>query len=458
MNKNNIRKRLENLREVYQSIKEKNCLHIQRIYDYKPGIVRYTYGHYPSRKPYISTEEDFSLLEEYSQNGVELIILWNWQDFTGFFGKGIFEPVEEKGVKKFVDFAHKKGLKVLLYCSSSFLDIRDPNYNEKWIREIGRLDEAYYRLERCCPGSPSWRNYFLENIKRLMGEYGFDGIYNDSGFAWINRGCANREGEHIHIFPGEPEKDLTILWEDFLGEIYTLIKKENGIVILHLHGDEKIPCRKFYDYQLLGEGIRNLRASFQKTKNYPFYIVRYPCWITLIGERKGNLIIPDLSKVSRIENIIYGGAFSYLQFPWLDGGTWGENEDIFSIPGVEWLTGWTEWIKGQMKVRIRSAAGTSKITNKKRWYKMLKIYKKVTKEGTVAFLEVKGENKFFKEKIPEDVIVSIFVNENIYISITNFLERNVILPLNRTFQNILNNEIIKEVLLKQDKFVILKGG
>ena len=455
MNKSKMRKRLENLKEVYQNIETENCLRIQNIQNYQPGVVRYTYGHYPSRKPHVADEEDFSLLEEYSRNGAELIILWSWEDLSGFFRKGILEPVEENGVKRFVDFSHQRGLKVLPYTSSSFLDIRDPNYNEKWVRKIGRLDEAYYRLERCCPGSPGWREYFLRNLKRLFEKYGFDGTYNDSGFASPNMGCANESDEHVHIFPEEQEKDLIILWEDFLAQIYSLIKENGGISVLHLSSDREIPCKKFYDYQLLGEGIRdsNLKASFQKTKNYPPYIVRFPCWVSLIGNEKS---VPDLSKVPKIEDIIYAGAFSYLQFPWLDGGTWGEDEDIFSIPGVEWVSGWTDWIKEQAKLRKNAPPGTDRITNKEKWYKMLKIYKEVTKEGTIVFLEVRGKNKFFKEKVPKDVIISIFVNENLYISIANFSSQDVILHPNKIFQNILNNEIIKEIFLKQDKFVILR--
>ena len=454
---NKLKIRLKNLNEVYQNIKAGNCLRIYKIYNYQPGFLRYTYGHYPSKVPYTPTKEDFSLLEEYGEKGVDIIILWNWSDFIGYFGKGILEPVSSEGIKSFVNYAHSQGIKVLPYTSPSFIDIKDPNFNKNWVRKIGRLDECYYRLEYACPGCSEWRKFFLNRIENLIERYCFDGIYLDSGFGYPEKGCRNKKGNHIHLFPEKPKEDLLLLYEDFLGEIYHLVKTKNGIVGLFIASDWSIPfSTKYWDYQLIGEGIKGLKRSFQKTKFYSPYVVRYPCWVSLIGKKQKDCIIPELSNVSYFENQIYGGAFAYMEFPWLEGGTWGEDEDIFSLPRVGWKSGWTEWIKGQMKVGIKSAAGTEKITNKDKWYKMIKVYKEITKEGTTTFLEVKGKNKFFKNNISKNVIVSIFVNENIYISITNFSDRKVILYPNGTFQDILNTKIVKEISLKPDEFILLK--
>jgi len=427
------RNRLENIQLVEKSISK--FWKKVRIQDYHPGYVKYYLGHYPSRKVYIPGEKDWQLLEEYGKNGVEIINLWEWYDFSGLEGKGTFNPRDEKGLRNFIKIAHQNGLKVVPYVSASYFDIRDPNYNSEWSRNIGRLDQLYYRLDHYCPGSFSWRNFFLEKIRILLDDYGFDGIFNDSGFCYKERGCKNKNHPCS-------EKELIFLWEDFLGEIHSLVKKYSGINVLHYFGDEEPPFEKYWDYQVLGETIEQLKPSFQKTKSYRPYIIRYPDWSRLITNKE---FVPDLLKVPQTENLLYAGSIPYLQFPWTEGGNWGEEEDLFTIPGVEWMGNedhWTKWLKELIKAGIHPPNNTS-IPNKKYWYQLLKIYKEMTKENSLVYFEVK-ESTFFNKTLPESIVGTIFVNEEIYLVLSNLGEDDFSLTLSFPFCDLLSGKVLRE--------------
>ena len=65
-----------------------SCFRRHRIYDYKPGWVRYTFGHYPTRNPYYPTNADWEQLDMFCENGVEMLIVFEeWSDVCGYFGK-----------------------------------------------------------------------------------------------------------------------------------------------------------------------------------------------------------------------------------------------------------------------------------------------------------------------------------------------------------------------------------
>jgi len=65
-----------------------SCFRRHRIYDYRPGCVRYTFGHYPTRNPYYPTNADWEQLDMFCENGVEMLIVFEeWSDICGYFGK-----------------------------------------------------------------------------------------------------------------------------------------------------------------------------------------------------------------------------------------------------------------------------------------------------------------------------------------------------------------------------------
>ena len=156
--------RLKFLKWARDAELEKSCLRRQRIYDYKPGHVRYQFGHYPAQKPYYPTKEDWKLLDLYAEKGLEIVHVWWWNDLCGFSGKSVYEPLNEKGLRRFIDECHRRRLKVIPYVSPGYLDIRNPAYRPEWSRGVGRVDELVDDNDMLCPGSPGWSAYFFSAL------------------------------------------------------------------------------------------------------------------------------------------------------------------------------------------------------------------------------------------------------------------------------------------------------
>lgn len=450
------RKRLENLRQVRRSIDADQCLKVIRVRNYPQGFVHYQYGHYPSREIYTPDEKDWQLLEEYGKNGVDTLVLWGWQDFAGIEGKGVTTARDPEGLKRFVEVAHVNGLKVLPYTSTSWCDIRDSVYRPEWGRGY-RLDEVYYRFERCCPGSPSWRAHHLEKVEGLFQQFGIDGVYNDSGFALHKGGCKSRDGGHVHLGAGEDTEALAVLCEDFQAELYALIKRHNGLHVFFYEMDWMPPFAKYWDYLLVGEGVRDLRASVDKTKRYPGRVLRYPDWSRLITDEADPKWVPDMDRVPEIENLMHACTIPYMQFTALHGGFHGQEEDVFTIPGVEWIPeeqdGWSRWGKRMQELKARGQRPPA--LDKQRWYKLLGIYKQMTKEGSVVFMEAKGRNEFVGAPLPKKVVASIFVNDGLYIAFSNLGFESCTIDLNESWEDMLTGKTVESVALATGEFALL---
>ena len=224
-----MRDRLEFLKWARDNQVEESCLRRYRIYDYEPGHVRYLFGHYPTQKPYYPTEKDWELLDLYAEKGVGVVHIWGAWDWLGLFGKGPYEPLNEKGLRRFIDECHRRKLKVIPYISPGYLDVRHPIYRPEWSSGTPHLKEVYYDLDKLCPGSPGWRTYFFSVVDRLMDDYGFDGLYWDAGFGL---GCSNpNHDNHIHFVEFAPfSKGKDMKYWDHTAEAKFMEKEINESV------------------------------------------------------------------------------------------------------------------------------------------------------------------------------------------------------------------------------------
>ncbi len=448
------------------------CLKKNRIYNYAPGHTRYQFGHYPTRRPYYPTEKDWKLLDLYAEKGLGVVHVWWWNDICGFFGKGVYESLNEKGLRKFIDECHRRSLKVIPYVSPGYLDVRNPVYQEEWSRGVGHLVEVYYDLDMLCPGSPGWRMYFFNTIDRLMDDYGFDGLYWDGGLGLKRPGCSNPNSDnHIHFIEISPEekgnvnhladavkgrtnKSFAALWNDFICEIYVRVKKRNGLIVAHIGSDVESPFEdKCWDYQLLGEGVPDILTSIEKTKMYEPYVLRFNDWSHLITNWKDRDFTPRLELLPKTENLSFAATIPYLQFPWLEDGCYGEEENLFNIPGVSWKKGydnWTEWIKAQKKAGFPPLMGASFIAGRERYFRYLDVYKQMVKENTVAYLEVKETKKKRFPLTEGKRIVSVFVNNFLWVAIGNLGNSQKLLV------KALEGEDKKEIIINQESLTVLR--
>ena len=181
----------------------------ERIITYEPCHVRYQFGHYPTRRPYYPTDEDWRRLDLYAQGGGGVVHLWYWNDWCGLCGKGVFDAINEPGLWRFIDEAHRRGLKVIPYVSPGYLDVHNTDHQAAWSRGAAHLVELYCDFDLLCPGSPGWRRYFRGGIEKLLDDYGFDGVYFDGGIGPGRPGCANAAPDgHVHFVGANPGRRL----------------------------------------------------------------------------------------------------------------------------------------------------------------------------------------------------------------------------------------------------------
>lgn len=398
-----------------------------RIRNYEPFHIRYQFGHYPTRKPYEPGEKDWELLDRYASWGGGVIHLWYWNEWGGLFGKSPFEALNEEGVQLFVKEAHKRGLKVIPYVSPGFLDINNVIHNPEWSRNFTHLVELANDFDRLCPGSLSWRKYFFENLTKMIDHYDFDGIYWDGGIS-ANPVCYNDSSkDHVHLInkagksKAEIEEGFFALWEDFIAQMYKVVKERDGIVVAHIGGDRQNPFKeKWWDYLLLGETVSDVLGSIEKTSRYDPYVLRFNDWSRLITDWRNKNFTPDTGRVAGIEHLSMAASIVNLQFPWLEDGSYGEVEDMLSIPGTTWDKGhWTQWMIAQKKAGLTPLGNASWAAGYERFSEYLKFYRQMTTNNTVAYIGLKNFQNMPFPVASGKTKVSAFLNDQLWIAVAN---------------------------------------
>ena len=421
------RRRLQNIAACEQEIA--SCLRKHLITSYLPGQCSYNLGEYPCRKPWEIGDWDIQELDRLKEHGIGLIQLHEeWSDSQRLFGAHKFAPLNPAGFRRFIDLAHQRGMKVIVYASSGFFEKRDPDFREEWARDQD-LVELFYHYARCSPASPGWRAYLLKQLVRILNEYGLDGIYNDLGYLRLAGNPARATKDEVLAFRETETNDGAL--GDLLGLIYEEVKRRGGIVKVHMGAtDRPLTDLKVYDYLWAGEEVESGDSLREAVKNYAPYVV--PCL--------------DMSRAKIAnENELYLHAIPYLQFPLLLAGKPFTGERA-SIPGISYVPeaedfwtqhcraiwkyyqshpegphsfGWWDSVPGRPQARATHAD----------W---LRQYRPMVEEGTWAWIEVR-DSRLFREPLPANVVASVFANREIYLALANYGQSAVELETARAY-------------------------
>jgi len=420
------RRRLQNIALCRRRIR--TCLREHLITSYLPGQCCYNLGEYPCRKPWDPDDYDEQELDRLRDHGIQLIQLFDdWNDSLRLFGGSKHTPLNPAGFGRFVDMVHRRGMKLITYVSTGFLQITDPDFRSEWSRAGDVLVVGYWNMARCVPASAGWRAYLLPRIVRILDDYGLDGIYNDCGYVTNRRRQASKRWL-------EPTKDEVLAFEetaehdgalgDLLALIYAEVKRRGGILKLHVDGADRplVGNAKVYDYLWVGEGVGSADALRQAVKDHPPYVV--PC------------IDMTFAKIGS-EDEPYLHAIPYMQFPVLQGGRPFTGERGM-IPGVKYPPEETDfWVR-----RCREAwkyhqahpngphayggwdAIPSRPETRPTHARWLKQYLPMVEEGTRAWLEI-GESDLFVRPLPQDVVASAFANCELHLVLANYAKTAV---------------------------------
>lgn len=410
------RRRLRNIAACTASIR--SCMRNHLITDYQPAQCCYNLGEYPSRTPWEPTDEDEQELDRLRDHGIQVIQVFDdWNDSLRLFGGDKFTAVNPDGYRRFIEMAHRRGLKVLTYTSSCFLERAHPAFRQDWSREGDFLIVGYWDMARCSPASPGWRAFAMPRFVRIMDEYGADGIYVDGGYL-ANQHPAKQAmppaRDEVAAFEETPQRDGA--FADFLALVYSEVKRRGGILKLHVNAAEQPQSGglKVYDYLWVGEGVGRVDPLREAVKKHPPYVV--PCL--------------DMS-FTTIENEDepYLHAIPYMQFPILQAGRIFTGERG-AIPGVKYNDDF--WLQRCRKAWEQFQADPSKLYCHSAWdavpgnpearpthARWLRRYLPLVEEGTWAWLEI-GDSSLFAAPLPPNIVASAFANREGYLVLANY--------------------------------------
>ena len=423
------RARIENLREARKSIKK--LTRELRIHDYLPGQIIYYLGDYPAKMSIKPTEYDFNLLKSYAENGVDMIqVHEEWNDSIEKYGSDKWHSNDPEGMKEFVELCHYFGIKIIPYCSASYIHEGSKYYREEFSRSHGGCIDMHYKYRYGWAGSEYWRDFIIPRTFNIMDTYGFDGIFNDWGYDW-------EIGTYINIPPERRNYELQGLdrydpeAEDLIHILYDGVKSRGGIYKMHIGYYNSAPVRwKCYDYLWVGEC--NFTVEYGGGKLLEPYLV--PC--------------PDKPRLTnwgteRFDaDAYFAMTIPFVQFPLLTHGrpTMGRCIDV---PGV---TQYNTTQKDHLyhyfeKVRDFADAHPNgpyvysewsqipdDVEDYPRWSRYLALYKEMTEDQTVAFMEIRESEEILSE-IPDNVFVTEFVNEERYMVVSNMTDQPYTLRL-----------------------------
>ena len=157
------------------------CMRKHLITGYLPGQCSYNLGEYPCKKPWEIGEWDAQELDRLKAEGIGLIQLHEeWNDSQRLFGANKYSPLNPKGFRQFLDMAHQRGMKVIVYVSSGFFEKKDPEFRPEWARDQdlvncftnmrdaplrARVGEHTFANSLC----GSWRNMGLTEFTTTLG-------------------------------------------------------------------------------------------------------------------------------------------------------------------------------------------------------------------------------------------------------------------------------------------------
>ena len=247
------------------------CLRKHLVTNYLPAQCCYNLGEYPAEKPWTSGPTTPRNSSGSRDHGIQLIQLFDeWNDSLRLFGGDKYTPAHPAELRRFVEMAHRRGMKVIPYASSCFLDYRDPDFRPEWSRQGRQV-----------------RGRHVEHGPLLAGQSRLAGLSAaapgpDAGR--VRRGRAlhrrrlreqrpsksARQGQpaaptHDRRGPGlrGDRRSIDGAFTDLLALIYAEVKRRGGMLKLHIGGADQPHSGglKVYDYLWVGEGVQQRRPA-----------------------------------------------------------------------------------------------------------------------------------------------------------------------------------------------------
>lgn len=413
-------RRVRNL--TYAESRIVKCRNRHFVNRYFPGAVTYNLSEYPYPSSIAPTEYDHELLATLAAGGVELIELHEeWNDVLRLYGGDKYTTYDPKGLREFIDLVHSFGMRIICYMSTGFFQKTDPDFRESFIRYPVSLREIYYDYVVCSPESPEWRAYLLPRLERILDEYGFDGLYNDTGYdQFVHDLTVKYPNVGLETVETDYELKYDPAFEDLLGQVMTMTHERNGISKVHISWDlAPNAYSKVYDYLWVGECVQSEERLRERTRDLAPYVV--PC--------------PDYHMKSEVNHDdIYLNSIPMMQFPLRIDGRPVTGERAFT-EGIEYRQPveedhWSAYFRAVHEFYKANPDGpytygtwdgvAPPADARARWLQYLKLYKPMVAANTRCWLDVEDSGLCTEGSDLSDTVMSVFANDELYLVVANY--------------------------------------
>lgn len=448
--------RIRNLRDVRKSVH--TLTRELRIHNYLPGQIIYYLGDYPAKMQIQPTEYDYNLLKSYAEHGVDMIqVHEEWNDSIEKYGSDKWHSNDHEGMRAFVQICHEFGIKIIPYCSASYIHEGSRYFQENFTRTKLGCKDMHYNYRQGWAGSEHWRDFIIPRTFQIMDTYGFDGIFNDWGYEW-------ELGPYIDIPPDRRNYEFQPLErydpeaEDLIHILYEGVKDRGGIYKLHVGQYNAPPVRgKCYDYLWVGEC--NFSAEYGAGKLMEPYLV--PC--------------PDKPRLTNWgtepfdADAYFAMTIPFVQFPLLTHGRPMQGRCI-DVPGVTQYNTTQEDHLYHYFEKVRAFADAhpngpyvysewsqipDDVEDYPRWCRYLELYKEMTQDQSIAFMEIRASDEILSQ-IPDQVFITEFVNENRYMVVSNLTDQPYTLQLKQTWHDRVKKVTASTFCIPSKRMVFLK--
>lgn len=393
MTKTELAQRQKNLYLMDFIVQE--CEFRKHIIDYKPLCAHLMYDRWRNR-PLVDAREEvpYDVIDDYAEWGVQRIQLHHdtWTQM------GRAEPLNEAVFTRFVDYCHKKGIEVGVYLIMGTTSPMDPELPEEvytlplyHIRppDTYNREKQDYRARWYMTNvfSPAWQQYITNGLVNLFERYKVDGIYYDSGA--IIGACGKDRSEiydityHSRTRKANPNADI-------FNMVSNVCARYNKWITVYSNSPHSGKNYGFFSqalkYRLIGEAgdVKSLKTFWQINR----------------GEKQGPYHVNVWNDPYTMppDKPFYACNLVFLQFPYLMSWRKPSKE----APG--------EILYNEEQVEL--------------WKHYAGIYKGITKENTVAYVNTKN-NKFLKKPIDDEYVAcTILVRENVHMILANISDED----------------------------------
>ncbi len=371
------------------------CEYRRHIMDYKPLCAHLMFDRWRN-EPLVDAREEvpYEIIDAYAEWGVQRIQLHH--DTWTHMGR--MEPLNEAVFTRFVDYCHRKGIEVGCYVIMGTTSPKDPELPEKVytlpLYHI-RPPDTYGKEERDYRApwymtnvfSPAWQHYVLTGLERLFTKYKVDGIYYDSG-AII--GACGRDSSSVYGIRYYSRTRNADTNADIFNMVSNVCARYGKWITVYSNSPNSGKNYGFFSqalkYRLVGEAgdVKSLKTFWNINRagnQAPYHVNVWNDPYTMPPDRP-----------------FYACNLVFLQFPYLM--SW--RKPSLKAPG--------ELLFNDEQVEL--------------WRHYAGIYREITKENTVAYVNARN-NKFLKNPIEDEYVAcTVLVRENVYMILANISDED----------------------------------